>query len=328
MPVWCLLLAWSGLLVAAAVSADAVEKVGPEEIMEEVLITGKKPGPPLWEVVNGDHRLFIFGSLVPLPASFEWDSERVDWVISQSSEFIEAPSLRTGTSNPFRLPGILRDLNNRKKLPKGQTLEQVLPADVYAAFLSEKARYAPRHDKLLTMRPGFAAEELSRRAFEEAGLSDENRITPWIAKRARKHDLTITSAAVDLPIDEALEMLKQVSPEADEACMRTVLASIRTDLAAALTRAEAWMDGSVSLLKKQDYPDVGAVCTDALVHGPIAREAQSKARDLWFAAAVRALEDHSSTFTVLPLREIFHPDGLLARLKARGFAVTGAAMAE
>jgi hypothetical protein len=90
-------LALSGLLVATDVTADSMQTARAEDVMEEVVITGKKPGPPLWEVVNGEHRLFIFGSLMPLPESFEWDSERVDWVIFQSAEFIEAPALCTGT---------------------------------------------------------------------------------------------------------------------------------------------------------------------------------------------------------------------------------------
>lgn len=321
------LLAVTCLLPVVSVVAKSAESTGTEPVMEEVVITGKKPGPPLWEVVNGDRKLFIFGSLVPLPKSFEWESERVEWVISQSAEFIGPPGIRSGTSNPFKLPGILRELNKRKKLPEGQTLEQVLPPDVYAAFLKEKERYAPKNRKLLPMRPRFAAEELSRRAFESAGLSDENRITPWIAKRARKNDLIVTEAVVNLPIEEALDMLKQVSPEADEACMRTVLTSIHTDLAAALKRAEAWMEGSVDLLKVQDYPDVGAACTDALLNGPIAQEARIKARDLWFESAVRALENNDSTFSILPMREIFHPEGLVARLKKQGYSVTGAATA-
>jgi len=109
--------------------------------------------------------------------------------------------------------------------------------------------------------------------------------------------------------------------------MRTVLSSIQSDLAAALQRAKAWMEGSVDLLKVQDYPDVGAVCTDAFFNGPIAREARIKADELWFAAAVRALETNDSTFSVLPMREIFHSEGLVARLKARGYTITGAATA-
>ncbi|MBM4204568.1 MAG: hypothetical protein FJ194_10530 [Gammaproteobacteria bacterium] len=319
------LLAVTCLLPVVSVVAKSAESTGTEPVMEEVVTAGKKPGSPLWEVVNGERKLFIFGSLVPLPKCFEWDSERVEWVISQSAEFVGPPGIRSGTSNSFKLPGILRELNKREKLPEAQTLEQVLPPDVYAAFLKEKARYALKNRKLLPMRPRFAAEELSRRAFERAGLSDENRITPWIVKRARKHDLTITEAVVNMPVEEALEMLKQVSPKAEEACMRTVLMSIHSDLAAALKRAEAWMEGSVDLLKVQDYPNVGAVCTDSLLNSPIAQEARIKAKDMWFAAAVRALENNNSTFSILPMREIFHPEGLVACLKEQGYTVTGAA---
>lgn len=56
------------------------------DAIEEVVVVGKRPGPPLWKVVNSEHTLFIIGSLDPLLKSLEWDSASVDWIISQSDE--------------------------------------------------------------------------------------------------------------------------------------------------------------------------------------------------------------------------------------------------
>lgn len=86
--------------------ADA-ETSGDEPI-EEVVVVGKRPCAPLWKVMNGEHTLFIFGSLEPLPKSLEWDSESVDWIIEHSQEFIAPPGVGARTFNPFRAIRALR----------------------------------------------------------------------------------------------------------------------------------------------------------------------------------------------------------------------------
>ena len=45
---------------------------------EEIVITGKVSGPPLWQVRNGDKVLWIFGLLSPLPPQLELDTTRID----------------------------------------------------------------------------------------------------------------------------------------------------------------------------------------------------------------------------------------------------------
>ena len=108
-----------------------------------------RPGPPLREITRDRHRLFIFGSLTPLPASFEWATSRVDRVLSEATGFFGAPSIHARTSNPLRLRGLMRDLGRLRKLPPGQTLADVLPAPAHARFLDTLKRHAPRKRKML-----------------------------------------------------------------------------------------------------------------------------------------------------------------------------------
>ncbi len=112
------LIFWSPVVSIAALSAALADA----ETTEEVVVVGKRPGPPLWKVVKGEHTLFIFGSLDPLPKSLVWDSASVDWIISQSDEFISAPSFGTGTANPFRAIRALREIRKLERLPKGRTM--------------------------------------------------------------------------------------------------------------------------------------------------------------------------------------------------------------
>ena len=78
---WCRLPS-SGLVVMLCLSSMVVDaETSGDEPIEEVVVVGKRPGPPLWKVTNGEHTLFILGPLEPLPKSLEWDSESVAWII-------------------------------------------------------------------------------------------------------------------------------------------------------------------------------------------------------------------------------------------------------
>ena len=52
--------------------------------LDEVLITGERPGPAMWKVSNGDHTLWIMGTLSPLPAKMTWRSREAEAVIGRS----------------------------------------------------------------------------------------------------------------------------------------------------------------------------------------------------------------------------------------------------
>ena len=122
-------------------------------ILEEVVVVGKRPGPPLWRVKDGDRTLWVFGTLSPLPKSLQWEPQSVDWIVSQSQAYLSAPERSASTRNPIKAIGVLRKLRKLKKLPNSQKLDDVLPAELFRRFADAKARFAPRDDQLLRLRP-------------------------------------------------------------------------------------------------------------------------------------------------------------------------------
>lgn len=91
--------------------------------MEEVVVVSKQPGPPMWKVSKGDHELWIFGRLSPLPAQMFWESNKVKSVIERSQEYLPAGSISMGTKSPFDVLRIKRAMKRLKKNPNGATLE-------------------------------------------------------------------------------------------------------------------------------------------------------------------------------------------------------------
>ena len=100
--------------------------------MEAVVVSGAQPGPGLWKVYSGEHTLYILGTLSPLPTRMEWRSQQVASVLDEAGVVLGPPGISIGTGMGMLrsltlLPSALRATNN----PDGETLEDVLPTDVY-----------------------------------------------------------------------------------------------------------------------------------------------------------------------------------------------------
>ncbi|NCF33694.1 MAG: hypothetical protein GWP50_09010 [Proteobacteria bacterium] len=92
-------LAWLTATAAAAESASSRQhsvvpvahhagerlrqnQVTDQQIIEEVVVTGVRPGPPLWKVTHNNHVLWLFGTLSPIPKRMQGDSAAGGCIIS------------------------------------------------------------------------------------------------------------------------------------------------------------------------------------------------------------------------------------------------------
>jgi hypothetical protein len=92
-------------------------------------------------------------------------------------------------------------------------------------------------------------------------------------------------------------------------------------------RANTWSVGDIDALRAAHFPDDRVACFDALfsvprLHSQLA-QAEAQLTDTWLAATDDALNKNSSSFAVLPIGEVLAPNGWLAKLRAKGYAVRG-----
>ena len=292
--------------------------------IEEIVVIGKRPGPPLWKVTNGDNVLWIFGTLHPLPKSLEWDSESVEWIISQSREYLTPPNVQVLEINPLKAFSLVRKFNKIRKNPKGETLQDVLPPETHARFLEVKALYAPDNDEILKLSPAWAAEELFKEALDSLGLTGGGNIYKSIKKIARKNRIKITKTDAHERLDskQLFQDWRNIPFETELACFKDTIGAINSDLQGAIERAFAWADGDAGLLKELQYPDLepgcGTVSSSAQVNRLI-----NQARLQWLNSAERALRENDVTFASLPIRELIHAEGFLEELRKKGYAIRG-----
>src|SRR6185369_1219058 len=66
---------------------------------EELTVTGRYPGPPLWKVSAGTHELLIFGTLPVIPKDITWGSVLVERAIARADEVLLPPGVDAAAHN-------------------------------------------------------------------------------------------------------------------------------------------------------------------------------------------------------------------------------------
>ncbi|MGV7210852.1 TraB/GumN family protein [Oxalobacteraceae bacterium A2-2] len=300
----------------------------PEPATEKVLVVGQKPGPGLWKISRGDHVMWVFGAYSPLPKKMEWRSQEVETIMAQSQQYLLAPAaspdvgiLRGLTALPF-LYGI-------RDNPDGAKLQQVLPPEVYRRWQGMKQKYIGDDQGMESLRPIFAADILFRKALERAGLTNSMEVRESIEKLARKNKVKVTPVEIMLPVDSPSRMVRDFKKAQveDAACLSATMDTLERDIDDARERANAWAKGDLGAISKLNFAEREGACNGAMMNSsfvqkqPGWQEVPQRMRMAWVQAAEHALDANRSTFALLPIHELLNPQGAVAMLAAKGYAV-------
>jgi hypothetical protein len=323
------------------------------ESPEEIVVTGRYPGPPLWKVSNGQHVLWIFPYLDWVQRDMIWDSERVARVIAESQQFLDGPHLSSGWPkvillNPISIARATRHREKTIRNPDGGTLEENLPPALYARFTALQTRYFPGNNVPLEMRPLYAGAELMNAIREREGLVAGDDVLKQIQRLVRRsRDIRHTEIAGRANFgDSYSEFVKRsdalyatLTPEREQQCFEQQVRHVEEDLDEIKSLANSWAQGDIDgfrNLQRYNVPLTAAELSafaglDACIGfwtGELSPERENimnmmmRLRQEWLDAADNALARNASTFAILPITELVAEGGLLSELKAKGYEVT------
>ncbi len=320
------------LFVASTSSAEEVPTaVAPADIgtLETIVVSGEQPGPGLWKVSKGDHVLWILGTLSPLSEKMTWTTKEIEATIADSQQVILGPSANFSVKGGmirglFLLPSLMGARNN----PGKEKLVDVVPADLYARWTVLKSKYIGKDRGIEKRRPIFAAHELYAEAIKRSGLSLDTGIGKAVRKVAKRNKVEVIEPRIELRIEAPGAAVKEFKKSAldDLDCFAKTMGRLETDIEAMKLRANAWALGDIEALQSLPYTDQMQACADAMLKASIIEERglgdlQERLATLWLDTVDTALEKNQSSFAMLPLRHLLSDDGMLARLRARGYLV-------
>jgi len=294
-----------------------------------VAVTGVQPGPGLWRVSKGDHVLWIVGTLSPVPEKVTWRSAELEQRLAEAQAIVGSPgfSLSTGRGifgNLLLVPSML----GARKNPDKATLQDVLSPELYARWTKLKATYLGRGRGIERWRPIFAAQKLHRKAVEKSGLRFGSPAAALVSKTAKERELPWVEAIVEFKLDDPRGAIRDFKAQAldDTECFARTLQRLETDLGLLGARADAWSTGDLERLRELRDSDPASACIEALLGADLLRErglvdVRARAQAAWIAAVEKALAEHEVSIGMLSIDELLKPDGYLAELSARGYAV-------
>lgn len=298
--------------------------------LETVVVSGIRPGPALWKVSRGEHVLWLLGTVNPVPRGMEWYSPQSEAVLRHTQEIIDRPrtGMSVGWGSAFKVAFAMPTIMRARELPDGKSLRDVLPPDLYARWLSQKAAYLGPVKGIENWRPMFAADKLYSAALGAAGLGADIGTDKRIGKLAGEYKIKRTANTINYPITDPKGLAKSMAKaDLDEvACFRSVLDRLDQDVAQAAQRANAWAIGNIPELTRLVRNERLDSCLQALAQVPALQamgmqDAAGRAKAKWLASVDAALAANAVSFGTLPMSELIAAEGLLAKLRGKGYQV-------
>lgn len=312
-----------------ATNTQPIQAEAPADSVDEILIIGEQPGPTLWKVYKGDHVLWILGTFGPLPQKLQWRSQQAEEAIVNSQEVFLYPSAKADIGF-FSQLAVLPSLIGIKKSPDGASLQEKVPADIYARWLTLKEKYIGKDKSIEKYRPIFAGNELLERAQKKAGFESRDIALERVQELAKKHKIKTTVPTYHFTLNspgKTIKKFKQTEID-DVTCFTQTLDHLAVDLDNMRLRANAWATGDLAAFAQLPITDHGSTCFQAFMNSSFAEDEgmknlPAKVEAEWFATIDTALTNNASSFALVPIQEMLKKDTVMTKLQARGYRIEG-----
>jgi uncharacterized protein YbaP (TraB family) len=310
------------LAVGAAGAPDAAFGAGGETPaappqMDEVVVTGERPGPGMWHVHRGDANLWILGSMSPLPKGITWRSKQFEQLLATTNQVVIPKPFDIGIVRILWLLITQRDL---LMVRGGKRLVDVMPPDLYARFAAQRTTYSEDSHKWERYRPIIAAAFLQQAAFHRVGLSTRLDLGAAVRALADKHGVRVEELNI-AGVRDFLDALKDMPAATENTCVAASLVTVEKDLPRLVDRAQAWASGNVERIARLKEPPEVDACRAALDEGTGATEVINKVRATWMQSMEEHLRAGGTTVAVVNLDMLLEKGGLLDELRARQYEI-------
>jgi len=277
-------------------------------LVSELVVQAREAGPPWWRVSRGASTVYILGVPDgPVPAGVAWDRTVLERRLTGATAAIGPPALTAGLGD---IPAALR---LRASLKTKTPMAASLPKPLADRFAADAQRAGKPADAWSDWQPMAAGAFLLRETHRGWRPMDGE-----VRGVVRRHGLRLESSARYAAMPLAQAAMASLTPASQQACLAWALDDVEAGEAATRRAVQAWARGDVAAALTA--PRGFDRCLLVLTGGSElwARASQDQANDI-----ARALDKPGHAVAVVGLRRLLAEGGVIARLEAKGLAVSG-----
>lgn len=283
-------------------------------LVEELIVNARLPGPAWWKVSDGDTTVYVMGVPAFTPQKLDFDQSvlrrRLDGanvlIIGQEPEvrLLSLLALIPGRGKPFMMDKPMRD---------------TLPAPLRARLEAQlKARSKPvsEYDELKPALAGFIIAN-SRGGGVSITVGD---LTDRIRDLAKSKAVKVQPRVKKLGDYDLIGMVKSLAEAPQplqELCLDAGLKEAENGLASIRETADQWAEGQVRQVVSAERGYQRCLASTPWIARQF-KDGQDDAVD----AISSALKKPGKAVAVIELRSLLAEGGVLDRLRAKGFTVT------
>jgi len=308
-------MAWASMALIACVSAVAMAppRAAAQDVettVDEIIVTARRSGAPMWEVTRGESTVLLVGAIQAVPAGIEWRPDALEQATRQAQRVYFPQQANVSPADIFRVIWRSRTLT---RMPEGKTSADYLSPEWQARLDVLEATYDEDWSRasFLSLSRDLLADRLGLR---DRGNQEVGEVVRRAARRGRVPVTSIGSVRGDTLIDDLLTR----PPETWVPCVQASIAATEAGSGAVQARGLAWtrfdvpavMASPIEAAMMQCWP-WGDPALGTLLRGQ------------WISAVEGALREPGVTLAVAPLRVLAETGGVLDDLERRGFEIVG-----
>lgn len=309
-------------LVAAALVASAVpaSQAGAQQQAaradqaetEEVVVTARRSGAPMWEVRSGGATVLLVGEIADIPKATPWRPARLEAATARAQQVILGTRAKISPGDIFRL---LFKGGKLRRLPDGRRVADYLSPAQQRRLWRIEQRTGQRYEgqSLLVTAFDLLTKELAFNRDTTDNATD-------VVRRAAKRAGIATRPIGTVRGEDLLDSLFNAPPASHVPCLDAAMSAYDGGREGVLRRGSDWTAFDVPGVMASPLETALGRCwpwTDGRFSGEL--------RQQWGDAVQDALARPGVTLAVVPLRVLAERGGVLDRLEARRVEIKGPA---
>lgn len=306
------LLAVAVLALSSAAAAQEAPAASEAAQVDEIVVTARRSGAPVWTVTQGGSTLILVGAIRDIPRDVEWRPGNLEETARSADLILTPQEGRMSIGDILRVIWRMRTIG---RLPQGRTTADYLDAPTQArleTLMAGERNQDWRRQSLLLL--GF--DLLRDRAGLGEGRTGDDAAD--IVRRAGRRARIETRPVGTVRGDDMVESLISASPETHIPCLTRAIAAAEAGPDTARQRATDWTRRQVAAVVNSPIDQAMARCwpwADADIAPVLHRQ--------WADTIEAALSAPRVTLAVAPIRLLGERDGILDQLQARGLEIEG-----